>query len=68
MSRTFGTDPLQAPYVPAPKEFLRYADWRYYEPTIYTQNLLRFLMREAEQSASIAADTVSEIVTCGHDE
>ena len=49
-------------YVPAPKEFLRYADWRYYEPTIYTQNLLRFLMREAEQSASIAADTVSEIV------
>lgn len=49
-------------YVPAPKEFLCYADWRYYEPTVYTQNLLRFLMREARQPAPVAVGAVSEIV------
>lgn len=49
-------------HIPAPKEFLRYADWRYYEPTAYTQNLLRFLMREAGQPALAAAGAVSEIV------
>ena len=49
-------------YIPAPKEFLLYSDWRYYETTTCTQNLFHFLMHEGKQAASDAADAVSEIV------
>lgn len=49
-------------YIPKPKEFLRYADWRYYAPTPYTQNLFHFLTHSCGQNPTSANDAISEIV------
>lgn len=48
-------------YVPSPKEFLRYADWRYYEQTFHVRKLYRFLLDILHISAAQAAETVRDI-------
>ena len=42
-------------YVPKTKEFLRYADWEYYERSSHTMKLFQFLQKELH----ISTDNVS---------
>lgn len=48
-------------YVPGKKEFLRYADWAYYEQSPYTIKLFRFLQKEFHVSVEDASNMVREM-------
>lgn len=48
-------------YIPKAKEFLRYADWDYYERTSHTMKLFQFLQKELHAPTKYVADMVREM-------